>query len=63
MDIISKIIFIEKSVHFEDPLHDLQLVEEETVKLLPLLDEDSGDDTEILCSGIFYITYDINEHE
>ena len=46
MDIISKRIFIERSVKFEELLHDLQLVEEETAKLLPLLEEDSGDNIE-----------------
>ena len=36
MDIRSKNIFIERSVWFEEPLQDLQLVEEETAKLLPI---------------------------
>ena len=38
-------------------------MEEEIAKLLPLLEEDLGDDTQILCSDIFDIMYDINEHE
>ena len=63
MPIISKRIFIEWSVWFEEPLHDLQLVEEETAKLLPLPEEDSRDDTGSLCSDIFDNMYDINEHE
>ena len=63
MYIISKIIFIERSILFEEQIHDLQLVEEENAKLLPLPKEDLGDDTESLCSDIYDIMYNINEHE
>ena len=63
MDIISKRIFIEISVRFEEPLHDVQLVEEETAKLLPLLEEYLGDDTKILCFDISDIISTINEHK
>ena len=63
MDIISKRIFIERRVKFEESLHDLQLVEEETAKFLPLPEEDSRDDTKSLCYNISDIVYDINEHE
>ena len=63
MDIRSKIIFIERSVWFEEPLLDLQLVEEETSKLLPLMEEDSGDDTGSLCSDFYDVMFDINGNE
>ena len=63
MDIRSKNIFIERSVLFEEPLQDLQLVEEETAKRLHLSDEDSRDDNGSKCSDISYEMYDIIYHE
>ena len=62
LNIITKNIVIERSVHFEEPIQDLKLVEEEIAKLLPLFDEESGDESESLCSDILGVMYDINEH-
>ena len=62
MDIRSKNIFIERSVWFEEPLQDLQLVEEETAKPLPLSDEDYRDENESMFSDIFYVMYDISDN-
>ena len=60
MNIKTKNILIEGSVCFEEPLQDLKLVEEETAKLLPLSNEDSGDESESLCSDISDVMYEIS---
>ena len=63
MNIRTKKIFIEIIVLFEEPLQDLQLVEEETAKPLPLSDEDSRDENESMRSDISDVMFDISEHK
>ena len=63
MNIINKKIIIKRSVRFEESLQDLKLVAEETAKLLPLSNEDSGDENESLCYNISDIIYDISDNE
>ena len=62
MGIRSKNIFIKRSVRFEEPLQDLQLVEEKTAKLFPLLNKHSGDENESIFYNISYYISNINEN-
>ena len=52
-----------RSVWFEEPVQVLQLVEEETAKLLPHSDEDSRDDNGSTCFAVSDDMYDISQHE
>ena len=63
MDIIYKKRFIKRSVSFQEPLQDLQLVEEEIVKLLPLSNEDSRDENESICYDISNYMYYLSDNE
>ena len=62
MNIRNKNIFIEISVHFEEPLQDVELVEEETVELPPLYVENSGYEIESVISDISGMMSDISEY-
>ena len=46
LNIRTKNIFIERSVRFEEPLQDVELVEEETAEIPSLSAEDFGDENE-----------------
>ena len=52
LNIITKNILIERSVCFEEPLKDLELVEEETVEIPSRFAEDSDDENESVSSYI-----------
>ena len=58
LNIRIKNILIERSVLFEEPLQDLQVVEKETAK--PLSNEDSGDENQIMFSDISDVISDIS---
>ena len=63
INIRTKNIFIERSVRFEEPLQDVELVEQETAEIPSLSAEDSGDEDESVSSDILDPMFDISEHE
>ena len=62
MNIITKQIFIERSVHFEEPLQQVELVKEETTEIPSCSADHSDDENESERSDISYLMSDISEH-
>ena len=62
MNIRTKQIFIERSVRFEEPLQDVELVEEETVEIPSCSTDHSNDDNGSEGSDISDLMSDISEH-
>ena len=62
MNIITKNIFIQISVCFEEPLQDVELVEEETIEISSRSADDSDDENGSMSSDFSYLMYDISEN-
>ena len=63
MNIITKNIFIERSIRFEETLQDVELVEEETAEIPSRSDGDSDDENASVSSDISDMISDISEHD
>ena len=63
MIIITKWTFIERSVLFEEPLQEVELVEEETVEILSCSASHSDDENASVRFDISYLMSDISEHD
>ena len=62
MNIITKNIFIERSIRFEEPLQDVELVEEETAEITSRSANDSDDENGSESYDISDIMSDFSEH-
>ena len=62
MNVKTKQILIERNVRFEEPLQDVELVEEETAEISPHSTDDYDDENRSVSSDISYLMYDINEN-
>ena len=62
MNIRTKNIFIERSVCFEEPLQDVELIEEETVEISSRSADDFDDEIGSVNYDILDLIYDISEH-
>ena len=62
LNIITKNIFIEKSVCFEEPLQDVELDEEETVEIPSYFADHSNDKNRSESSNISDMMFDISEN-
>ena len=62
LNIITKQIFIERSVCFEEPLQEVELVEEETAEIPSCSADHSDDENGSEGSDISDLIYDISEH-
>ena len=60
---MTKNIFIERSVRFEEPLQDVKLVEEEAAEIPSRSAEDSNDENASVSSDISYMMSDIREND
>ena len=62
LNIRTKNIFIERSVHFKEPLQDVELVEEETVEISSRSADDSDNENGSESSEISYLMSDISNN-
>ena len=63
LNIRTKNVFIEISVRFEEPLQDVQLVEEETAEISSHSVDDSDDESGSVSYDILDLMFDISEHD